>query len=95
MKTYSTNLTDSQWNIVDDLLKDKRPRKYEIRDIFDGIFYLIKTGCQRRMLPLCFPPWEKVYSYFTVWKHKGTNKTLTAYTLRLSGHYTYLPIFYF
>ena len=33
MKTYPTNLTDSQWNIVDDLLNDKRPRKYEIRDI--------------------------------------------------------------
>ena len=72
MKTYSTNLTDSQWNIVDDLLKDKRPRKYEIRDIFDGIFYLLKTGCQWRMLPLCFPPLETVYYYFTVWKHKGT-----------------------
>ena len=72
MKKYSTNLTDSQWNIVDDLLNDKRPRKYAIRDIFDGIFYLLKTGCQWRMLPLCFPPWETVYYYFTVWKHKGT-----------------------
>jgi|GEM_PF-3444472 len=45
MKTDSTNLTDSRWNIANDLLKDKRPRKYEIRDIFDGIFYLLKTGC--------------------------------------------------
>ncbi|MDO9262146.1 MAG: transposase, partial [Flavobacteriaceae bacterium] len=45
---------------------------YEIRDIFDGIFYLLKTGCQWRMLPLCFPPWQTVYYYFTVWKHKGT-----------------------
>jgi putative transposase len=70
MKTYSTNLTDSQWNIVDDLSKDNCPRKYEIRDIFDGIFYLLKTGCQWRMLPLCFPPWKTVYYYFTVWKHK-------------------------
>jgi len=65
MKTYSSNLTDSQWNIVDDLLQDKRPRKYAIRDIFDGIFYLLKRGCQWRMLPLCFPPWQTVYYYFS------------------------------
>jgi len=71
MKKYSTNLTDSQWNIINNLLQDKRSRKYKIRDIFDAIFYLLKTGCQWRMLPHCFPPWETVYYYFTVWKHKG------------------------
>jgi len=70
MNTYPTNLTDSQRNIVDDLLRDKRPRKYKIRDIFDDIFYLLKTGCS--MLPLSFPPWQTDYYYYTVWKHKGT-----------------------
>ena len=71
MKSYSTNLSDSQWNLIDDILNDKRPRKYEIRHIFNGIFYLLKTGCQWRMLPFCFPPWQTVYYYFSVWKHKG------------------------
>lgn len=71
MKTYPTNLTDSQWDIISSLLNDKRPRKYKIRDIFDAIFYLLKTGCQWRMLPHNFPPWQTVYYYFTVWKHKG------------------------
>ena len=71
MKSYSTNLSDSQWSLIDGILSDKRPRKYEIRQIFNGIFYLLKTGCQWRMLPFCFPPWQTVYYYFSVWKHKG------------------------
>ena len=42
-----------------------------MRDIFNAIFYLLKTGCQWRMLPGCFPQWELVYYYFTKWKNFG------------------------
>lgn len=72
MESDTTNLTDSQWNIVDGILIDKRQRKYEIRELFNGIFYLLNPGCQWRMLPKCFPPWQTGYYYFTVWKHKET-----------------------
>jgi len=72
MKTYSSNLTDSQWKTILDILKDKRKRKHTLREIFDAIFYLLKTGCQWRMLPLHFPSWKLVYYYFTKWKNDGT-----------------------
>lgn len=72
MKTYPTNLTDSQWNTILDILKDKRKRKHTLREIFDALFYLLKTGCQWPMLPLHFPSWKLVYYYFTKWKNDGT-----------------------
>jgi transposase len=64
MNTYSTNLTDSQWSTILVFLDDKRKRKHSLRDIFDAIFYMLKTGCQWCMLPKDFPKWELVY-YFT------------------------------
>lgn len=63
--TYPSSLTDSQWNTILVILKDKRKRKHSLRDIFDAIFYLLKTGCQWRMLPHNFPSWQLVYYYFT------------------------------
>ncbi len=48
MKIYSTNLTDSQWSAVV-ILNDKG--KHSLREIFDAIFYMLKTGCQWCMLP--------------------------------------------
>jgi len=71
MKHYSTNLSDSQWMLLSGILSDNRKRKHSLRDIFNAIFYLLKTGCQWRMLPGCFPKWELVYYYFTKWKNFG------------------------
>lgn len=71
MKHYSTNLSDNQWMLLNGILNDNRRRKHSLRDIFNAIFYLLKTGCQWRMLPGCFPKWELVYYYFTKWKNYG------------------------
>ena len=71
MNHYPTNLSDSQWMLLEGVLNDKRKRKHSLRDIFNAIFYLLKTGCQWRMLPKCFPNWELVYYYFTKWKNTG------------------------
>lgn len=72
MKTYPSNLTDSQWKAILDILQDKRKRKHSLKEIFDALFYLLKTGCQWRMLPIHFPSWKLVYYYFTKWKKDGT-----------------------
>ena len=71
MKRYPSNLSDSQWMTILDILRDKRKRKYSFREIFNAIFYLLKTGCQRRMLPNDFPSWKLGYYYFTKWKNDG------------------------
>jgi putative transposase len=49
----------------------KRKRKFDLREVVNGIFYLVKTGCQWRMLPGDFPKWEMVFYYFNTWKKVG------------------------
>ena len=71
MTIYPTNLSDSQWQIISKSLDIERNRKYELQEILNGILYLVKTGCQWRMLPGDFPKWQLVYYYFSVWKKSG------------------------
>ena len=54
-------MTDNQWSAMLVVLKDKRKRKHFLREIFDAIFYMLKTGCQWHMLPKDFPKWQLVY----------------------------------
>ena len=71
MTNYPTNVSNSQWQIISISLDTERNRKYELREIVNAILYLVKTGCQWRMLPADFPKWQIVYYYFSVWKNNG------------------------
>ena len=75
-KPYPTDLTDEQWQILEPLVPmpqpGPQPRKYAPREILNGIFYVNRTGCQWRMLPHDFPPWQSVYGYFYRWRKDGT-----------------------
>lgn len=68
MTNYPTNVSDSQWQVISKHLDVARSRKYDLREIVNGILYLVKTGCQWRMLPGDLAPWKSVYYYFSVWK---------------------------
>jgi len=65
-------LTDSQWEVVQKIIPDTRQRKHSLRLVVNALLYLVKTGCQWRMLPPCFPPWQLVYYYFRKWKRDET-----------------------
>ena len=49
-----------------------RPRTHDLREILNAIFYLLKSGCQWRLLPHDFPRWPTVYWYFRKWRIDGT-----------------------
>jgi putative transposase len=49
-----------------------RPRTHSPREILNAIFYLLKSGCQWRLLPHDFPRWPTVYHYFRKWRIDGT-----------------------
>lgn len=68
MTKYPTNVSDSQWQIISKYLDVVRSRKYNLREIVNAILYIVKTGCQWRMLPGDFAPWKLVYYYFSSWK---------------------------
>jgi len=68
---YTTDLSNSQWQVISKYLNLRRPRKYDLRKIVNAIFYLVKTGCQWRMLPNDLPKWGMTYYYFRTWTKKG------------------------
>jgi putative transposase len=57
---YPSSLTDAEWACVQQYLppgtKRGRPRTHSLRDIFDAIFYVLRTGCPWRYLPANFLP---------------------------------------
>jgi putative transposase len=76
MNSYDSNLTDSQWEIIEQLLDEQRKRKYSLRVIVDAILYMSKTGVQWRMLPKDFPAWQLVYYYFRKWSYHGLTEQI-------------------
>lgn len=72
---YPTDLTDTQWDQISLFIPPAksggRPRSTSVRRVVDAIFYLVRTGCQWRQLPIDFPPWETVYRYFADWQDRG------------------------
>jgi putative transposase len=72
---YPSDLSDEEWKILEPLLPPPahtgRKRKYELREIVNAIFYLLKSGCTWRMLPRDLPPWQVVYQYFMQWRANG------------------------
>ncbi len=77
---YETDLTDEQWQIISPLIPPAKPhgreREIDIREVINAIFYLLKSGCQWRMIPNDFPKWQTVYDYFSKWKKDGTWKKI-------------------
>jgi putative transposase len=49
-----------------------RPRIHSLREILNAIFYVLRSGCQWRLLPHDFPRWPTVYHYFRKWRLDGT-----------------------
>jgi putative transposase len=73
---YPSDLTDSQWESIKDLVPASkpggRPAKYLGREIVNALLYLNRTGCQWRALPHDLPPWRIVSWYFLRWRDDGT-----------------------
>jgi len=70
-RNYPTDLTDTQWQFIEKILNDQRKRRHNLRIIWNALLYLVKTGCQWRLLPHDFPHWSAVYYYFKRWKNDG------------------------
>ena len=76
-RQYPTNLTETQWQLLFTLLPKPKWRlgcpgrpPVNLRQVFNGILYLSKTGCQWRMLPKAFGCWQTVYGYFNRWSEQ-------------------------
>jgi putative transposase len=71
MKRYPTDLNDSEWKVIENIQKDTRKRSYNLREVWNAIFYVCKGGIQWRLLPERFGEWTAIYYYFDKWKKNG------------------------
>ena len=80
MNHYPSDITDAQWALIEPHIPPEpgggRPRKTDVRDVLDAIFYILRTGCQWRYLPMDFPPKSTAWRYFDEWRHNGTLDTI-------------------
>lgn len=74
-KAYPSDVNDVEWGIIEPLLPALqpigRPREVNLREIINGIFYVLHQGCTWRALPHDLPPWQTVYNYFRHWQRLG------------------------
>jgi transposase len=73
---YPSDLTDAEWALVEPLIpparRGGRRRTVDVREVLDGIFYVLATGRQWRALPKDLPPRSTVHDYLTLWAWDGT-----------------------
>lgn len=75
-KPYPTDLSDEQWALIAPLLPQPgRGRKpiHARREMINALLYLVRTGCQWRMMPHDLPPWEAVYAF---WRNLVNSRVL-------------------
>jgi putative transposase len=74
--TYTTDLTDEEWQILEPLLPPEksggRPRKYPLREVMNGMQYVLRGGCAWRLMPHDLPHWQTAYQGFRAWQQDGT-----------------------
>ncbi len=75
-KAYPSDLTDAQWALVAPVLDRGgswgRPREVDLREVLNGILYLVRTGCPWDYLPHDLPHRSTVRYYFDLWRTDGT-----------------------
>ena len=72
--SYPSDITRKQFNKIrpelESLRKKTRPRVIDLYDVFCGVLYVLKSGCQWRMLPNEYPKWRTCHHYFSLWSKK-------------------------
>jgi transposase len=81
-RCYPSQITDAMWAVlkpllpVRDLRRGGRPRVYGDRPVLDAIFYVLRSGCQWRMIPHDLVPWWTAYRWYRTWAADGTWDTV-------------------
>ena len=73
---YPSDLTDAEWELVEPLIppakRGGRRREVDVREVLNGLLYVLSTGCQWRAVPKDLPPKSTLFSYFDLWNWDGT-----------------------
>ena len=73
---YTTDLTDAEWAIIEPLIppakRGGRRRSVDVREVLNGMFYVLSAGCQWADIPRDLPARSTVHDYFMLWEWDGT-----------------------
>jgi transposase len=73
---YPSDLTDEEWAYVAPLIPPAKPggnkRSVDVREVMNGIMYILSTGCQWRATPKDLPPRSTLFDYFDLWSYDDT-----------------------
>ena len=73
---YPSDLTDEEWGLIEPLIppakKGGGKRRVNMREIVNGIMYVLGTGCQWRAVPKDLPPRSTLFDYLDLWNYDGT-----------------------
>jgi len=76
---YPSDITREQFAIIlpdlESIRKKTKPRTVDLYEVFCALLYVLKSGCQWRMLPSDFPKWRTVHEYFLIWSGKKTKNS--------------------
>ena len=65
---YPSDLTDEEWSLIEPLIppakRGGRKREVVVREVVNGVMYVLSTGCQWRYIPKDLPPRSTVHDYF-------------------------------
>lgn len=79
-QAYSSDLSDKQYERIAPLIPQPkpggRPREVDMREILNGILYVVRSGCAWRLMPHDLPNWNTVYGYFRRFSKAGIWKTI-------------------
>ena len=84
---YGSDVTDAEWLILSPFLPAASPcgrhRKWEMREIVNAIFYVLRGGIAWSLLPKDFPPWPTAYRWFARLRDDGTWETINHHLVML------------
>ncbi len=73
---YPSDLTDDEWQLIEPLIppakRGGRRREVNVREVMNGVMYVLSTGCQWRAIPKDLPPRSTVFAYLDLWSWDGT-----------------------
>jgi transposase len=79
---YPSDVTEEEWATSAPLIpparRGGRKRTVNIREVFNGVLYLLSTGCQWRAIPKDLPPRSTLFHYLAGWEAEGTLRRIQA-----------------
>ncbi len=73
---YPSDVTDAEWALIEPLIppakRGGRRRSVNVREVLNGIMYVLSTGCQWRYVPKDLPPYSTLFAYFDLWMYDKT-----------------------